>query len=76
MSPMETEQRRLEADRLYEQYGKPLEGDHEGEYVAISPGGGTVLGPDLLRVAEEAEGALGPDHTLFRLGPRVVGKWL
>jgi hypothetical protein len=73
---MALEQQRTEADRLYERYGKPLERDHEGEYVAISPEGETVLGPDLLRVAEEAEGKLGPDHTLFRLGPRVVGKWL
>lgn len=73
---MGTEQRPIEADRLYELYGKPLEKDHKGDYIAISPEGETVLGADLLRVAEEAEGALGPEHTLFRLGPRVVGKWL
>ena len=71
-----TEQRPAEADGLYELYAKPFEEEHEGEYIAISPEGKVVLGPDLLRVAEEAEQTLGPEHTLFRLGPRIVGKWL
>ena len=26
-----------QADRLYERYGKPLEREHQGEYVAIFP---------------------------------------
>ena len=29
---------------LYEQYGKALEKDHTGEYVAIGPDGKTILG--------------------------------
>ena len=32
--------------RLYEQYGKPLEKDHAGEYMAISPDGQTILSND------------------------------
>ena len=38
------EQRAEEKRRLYQQYGKPLEKAHTGEYVAIGPGGRTILG--------------------------------
>lgn len=64
-----------EADRLYEEFGKPLEEHHWGEYAAISPSGGVVLAPTLLEAADRAERAFGPGNYLFRIGPRAVGRW-
>lgn len=32
------QERKKLADELYEEYGKPLEAEHQGEYVAIAPG--------------------------------------
>lgn len=70
---MTTEQDELKrlADHLYEKFGKPLEADHEGEYVAISPEGKTILGPTLIEVAHKS----GPGSFLFKVGPKAVGKW-
>ena len=33
-----------ERSRLYDQYGKPFEEHHKGEYLAIGFGGETILG--------------------------------
>lgn len=63
------------ADTLYDRYGKPLEAEHRGEYVAISPDGKTVLGRSLLDVVQKAKAEIGPGTYTFRIGPRVVGKW-
>ncbi len=62
-------------DELYESYGKPLEAQHYGEYLAISPDGKTLLGPTLREVAEQAEAAFGPGNFLYKIGPKAVGKW-
>ena len=74
---LRTEQQALsaEADRLYEQYGKPLEGDHLGEFVAISRDGRTLLGTSAGQVGRQAKEAFGPGNFVFKIGPRVVGKW-
>ena len=71
-----TERQRLreEADRLYEQYGKLLEEEHWGEFVAISKDGRTLLGPTVRDVLREAEEAFGPGNYMFKLGPRAVGR--
>ena len=71
-SQNETERR---YDALYEQYGKPLEQDHMGEYLAIAPDGRIVLGSTLLEVAQKASDTLGSGHFLFKVGERSVGKW-
>ncbi|MBI4492414.1 MAG: hypothetical protein HY690_06435 [Chloroflexi bacterium] len=68
-------QRKQLADRLYEQYGKPLEAQHWGEYVAISPDGRTLLGPTILEVLEKATAAFGPGTFVFKVGEKAVGKW-
>lgn len=65
-----------EADRLYEQYGKPLERDHWGEYVAISPDGGVLLGQDRRSLTRDAIKAFGNGSFIFKVGPRVVTKWV
>ena len=64
-----------EADRLYEQYGKPLEAEHWGEYVAIARDGRVVLAPTLLEVMQQASAAFGPGSDVFKIGERAVGKW-
>ena len=65
-----------EADALYEQYGKPLEPEHTGEYVAISPDGKSVVGKDLDDVLDRAEDQLGVGHFVFKVGGPSVYKWL
>ena len=64
-------------ERLYEQYGKPLEKDHRGEYVAIATDGRTVLGTDpddVLRRAVEDFGS--GNFALTKIGEKAFGKWL
>ena len=71
-----TEQdRRIEADRLYERYGRPLEAEHWGEFVAISRDGGVVLGPSVLDVMRRAKAELGRGNYVFKVGERAVGGW-
>jgi hypothetical protein len=62
-------------DELYEQYGKPLEVQHRGQYLAISTEGRTLLGATLLDVAERAEATFGPGNFLYKIGDKAVGKW-
>ncbi|HZS01153.1 MAG TPA: hypothetical protein VFE37_20715 [Chloroflexota bacterium] len=66
---------RAEMDAVYDRYARPLEADHWGEYVAVSPGGEVLVGPELLDVAQRAREAFGAGNYLFRVGPRTVGRW-
>ena len=65
-----------DGDGLYESYGRPLEAEHWGEYVAISPGGEVLLGATLTEVLKRAAEAFGPGNEIFRVGERVVGRWV
>ena len=67
------EKMRDEGDLLYEKYGKPLEADHWGEFVAIFPNGATVLGEDMDSLAWEALERVGQGAYMFKVGDRVVG---
>lgn len=69
------EERRVQADALYERYGKPLEQEHRGEYIAISPGGRTLLGSSVIDVLRNAKATFGPGNFVFKVGPKAVGKW-
>ena len=73
--PARDQERRQQAVRLYEQYGRSLEAEHRGEYVAILPGGTTIVGPDLKEVIERARTTVGPGTFVFKVGDRAVGKW-
>ena len=53
-------------ERLYERYGKPLEQDHKGEYVAIGPKGEIILGTDDFTVTHEAIQRFGSGNFAFR----------
>ena len=72
---MPEDDRLKEAYRLYDEHVKPLEAEHEGYYVAVSPKGETVLGESLLEVAEKAMATFGAGNFLFNVGERVVGAW-
>ena len=65
-----------ESERLYEQYGKPLEAEHWGEYVAISRDGRMLLGASADEVGRAANDTFGPGNFIFQVGPRVTNKWL
>ena len=63
-------------DRLYERYGRPLEADHSGEFVAISSDGGVMLGSDELAVATMAAEAFGAGKfALRRVGADAEIRW-
>ena len=64
-----------EANRLYEQYGKPLEAEHLGEFVAISRDGRTLLGTSASEVGRQARATFGSGNFVYKIGPRVVGTW-
>ena len=69
--------RSKEDARLYELYGKPLEKDHYGQYVAISEDGGTILGDDPDSVLSQAIEAFGSGNfALTRVGNEAFGQWL
>ena len=62
-------------EALYERFGRPLEPDHWGEFVAISPDGEAVLGAVLANVLKEVSERFGPDAEVFRIGEQVAGRW-
>jgi hypothetical protein len=65
-----------EDDLLYEQYGKPLEREHTGEYAAIGSDGRIILGTDELSVALQAEQAFGAGaFALRRVGHDAELRW-
>ena len=76
MMPANNQPLEQQADSLYEQYGKPLEESHSGEYVAISADGKTIIGQSVSEVMEEAKQQLGTGNFIFKIGARSVGKWL
>ena len=64
-----------QADRLYEQFGRPLEQEHWGEYMAIFPDGRFLLGRSRLEVLDQALAQFGPGSFLFKVGEKIVGRW-
>lgn len=66
-----------ERPRLYVQYGKPLEENHKGEYLAIGFDGQTILGKHAGEVLKKAVQALGSGNfVLVRVGHLTYGRWL
>ena len=62
-------------ERLYDQYAKPLEAEHTGSFIAISPAGQIMIGDSLREVARRATETFGRGNFLFKIGPRSVGRW-
>jgi hypothetical protein len=71
---VENDERLVEMIKLYEQYGRPFEAEHRGEYIAISRDGRTLLGTTLYETAERSVEVFGPGSFLFKVGERPVGK--
>jgi hypothetical protein len=69
------EDRRKTARALYEQYGKPLEAEHKGEYVVISNSGKTIVGKSLTEVVTHAINTFGKGHFVFKIGSLAVGSF-
>lgn len=62
-------------EELYERYGRPLEADHAGEFVAISDNGEIILGTDKLALANEAALRFGDGNFAFRkIGARAESR--
>ena len=61
-------------DDLYDRFGKPLESDHWGKFVAISPKGETLLGTDMDEVFLQALDEMGRGVFLFKVGEKAVGR--
>ena len=69
----ETDKGRLaEMDCLYDQYGKPFEDTHWGQYIVISNEGGIVIGATMAEAAEKGVAAFGQGAYLFKIGERFV----
>lgn len=73
--PRTQDELRRQADELYDQFGKPLEPEHLGEFLAIAPDGRILVGNSASEVGRGAKEAFGPGNFIFKIGPRVVGKW-
>lgn len=71
---LSSEEALKQSDELYERYGKPLEAEHWGEFVAIAPDGRTVLGTDMDEVFFDACETLGEEFIQFKVGPKAVGR--
>ncbi len=61
-----------DTDQLYEQYGKPLEAEHWGKYLAVHPDGRTILADDYRVLTDRASAELGKGAHLFKVGPRAI----
>ena len=69
---MTNEEAVKQGDELYERYGKPLEAEHWGEFVAIAPDGRTQLGTEMDCMFFDASDTLGDSFILFRVGRMPV----
>ena len=62
-------------ERLYDLYAKPLEAEHAGKFIAISPDGRLMIDDTMRDVAARANKEFGRGNFLFKIGPRSVGRW-
>jgi hypothetical protein len=69
------EDKRKTAHALYEQYAKPLEATHAGEYVVISDSGKTIVGKRLTEVMANALETFGKGQFVFKIGSRAIGSF-
>ena len=70
-----TSWRLAEDQRLYEQYGKPLEEEHTGKFVAIGPASQTILGHDDAEVLQQAIAQFASGNFAFtRVDDRTFGR--
>jgi hypothetical protein len=71
-----TERAQQEIEQLSnERYGKPLEHDHPGRFIAVARDGRTVPGATRFEAARKTQEELGSGMFLYKLGERSVGEW-
>ena len=71
-------ERKLEEQRrLYERYGKALERDHTGEFVAISLDGDILLDRKMGKLLRRATDTFGRDNfAMARVGHEAMTEWM
>jgi hypothetical protein len=76
MNKEKLQKRMAEDEALYKRFGKPLEGEQRGKFVAIAPDGALIIDDDQIRVLERAIRQFGSGNFAFRkIGSRALGKW-
>ena len=71
------EQKLSEHRRLYEQYGKALEKDHTGEFVAISLEGQIILDRKMGKLLKRAVETFGHGNfAMARVGHEAMTEWM
>ena len=61
-------------DELYERHGKPLEVEHWGEFLVISPHEEILLAPTLHEATKQATQRFERGGVMFKVGERAVGR--
>ena len=75
-SEAELEKLAQEDEELYAAFGKPLEAEHAGEFVAIARDGRLILDSDQLQALKRAIAEFGSGNFAFRkIGYRALGRW-
>jgi len=57
----------LEAERIYEQYVRPLEDAHTDEYALVTPDGGVFFAPTMLDLLDKAMEMPNDRNLLFKV---------
>lgn len=71
------EKKEAERRRLYEEYGKQLEAEHAGKFVAISLDGEILLGEHEGRLFRQALSVFGRNKfALSKVGEEAMDVWL
>ena len=73
LGPGVTEEHVRELERLYEQFGRPLEAEHWGEFLAVTVDGRTALA-ETLRECMRLADSLGEFAFVYKVGDQDVGK--
>lgn len=58
---------------VYRQYVQPLEAEHNGQFVAVSPDGELLFGDSLVEVTKQASEQFHKGNFLFKVGSRTIG---
>ena len=65
-----------EFDKCYERYGKPLENDHHGEFIAITQDGRVIVDKNDIEVVDRAIEEFGSGNfILCRVGEKPLAKF-
>ncbi len=75
MPTNEQQERTAQALALYERFGKPLEAEHTGEFVAIAPDGRTLLAPTVIRALTDGAASFGRGNFIFKVGEIAAASW-